>query len=310
VGVVWGTGVWRTSPDLLTSRRAAFLFGAGASAAADPYETCPPLSKDLYAHLLKAGHIPSEIPAQVRLIFESDPNFEHGLEAMAGADTASLCTSFLRNMAVYFSGFSPGPTKIYREFLRRLRQTGGEFALASLNYDLMLEQCKLEAGFTKPVCKPNGDCGCLPQSVMTQPASKVVRGTACNSSFAPAVTFDIMRATNAKEITEWLRANPRVTPVMGFYAQSEWSSGGPSFIAQQRKSWEAIVNWADTCFVVGVACIPDDTHIWQPLAHSRCILNFINPSDAGFSDWCARTSRKHAHHVPLKFHEALDHIFA
>jgi hypothetical protein len=297
---------------IVPPQKVVFLFGAGASAYSDLPEVCPPLGKDLYRQMRDGGLIPVNLPSDVARIFESNINFERGMEMLAASDQNELYIPFVRAMARYFSLFVPGPNNLYRKLFEQLWNTSATFQVASLNYDNLVDQCKQDAGFHKPVCRPHGSSGYLPDMRGNGLIDPVIRGVANNPVAALTGGWEVERATDPKRISNWLgrREYEWLSPAMSFYAPAKQSLVCPDFIEHEREVWRDMATWADACFVIGVACVSEDKHVWGPLATSACEINFMNPADAGFAAWCNAGGRKNAYHVPVKFDEAISRIFS
>src|SRR5688572_8523817 len=120
-----------------------FLFGAGASyGSEDVHPYPPPLGKDLFKALHEFGGIARTVGPDLARLFAE--NFELGMSEFFRTRNPES-TRFLREMAMYFARFTPGPRDLYRRLIEIGR--GKEIVLSTTNYDLLIEAAASDAGY-------------------------------------------------------------------------------------------------------------------------------------------------------------------
>jgi hypothetical protein len=97
---------------------------------------------------------------------------------------------------------------------------------------------------------------------------------------------------------------------MSFYGKGKDTKVNRDTTDQARAVWAKLVKKSNICFLIGVACNPDDQHIWDSLRDARRRLVYVNPSDGGFDKWLEATGRKYASHWQMGFEEAIPEIIA
>jgi len=115
------------------------LFGAGASFGSNEIEHVPPLGRDLFNALVEFD---SDSWGAVLPQFASEfrKDFEKGMRAFANAHPNDRRVDQLqKRMAAYFFRFTPRRESLYRKLACRIKQTGWRGALATLNYERLLE---------------------------------------------------------------------------------------------------------------------------------------------------------------------------
>jgi len=298
-------------------RRCLFLFGAGASAhSVDCKPNLPPIGDRLFDTMVTEGLIPQTFNKDYEALFRSERGFEQGMEALA-SDSA-IYLPFLRSMAILFSSYRPGESNLYVMLFRSLLGQGAEFAVATLNYENLIELSLDKVGAHRTytgtsgrrivrVIKPHGSCGFLPDL-----QGNKFYGVSAKGTFGSYFEGSIVPTTNQETIQSWCvdPGHSGMAPSMSFYAPGKWTPVASSPISQQRADWKSACESYDICLVVGVRCNPSDTHIWQPLADSKGELIFVNPASRDtqeFDEWAAAHSRK-ASVLRLAFEEALQRM--
>jgi hypothetical protein len=294
----------------VTSRAVSFLFGAGASMGSRNCQpTTPPLGEQLFAAIEEAGLLP-ELPDEIDALFRSERNFEVGMAAFAKRPYHNLqYYRLIRAMARYFARFKPAPGNCYITLFRELLQSSARFSIGSLNYENLVEHslCTLgvpAAAVVRIISKPHGSCGFLPDLGRIQVQGGLIMGASVD------LDIDCSRVTiDPDEINRWCidPANECFAPAMSFYAQGKASKICPRFIEEHRRIWRRDVAQSDVCFVVGVACRPEDAHIWGPLETVRELI-YVNPNDDRFAEWTKRTGHGAARHWPRAFEAAIPMI--
>src|SRR6185437_13899636 len=117
------------------------------------------------------GGIAATIEGGLRQLFLD--NFEKGM-AQFRWERDTDTTALLREMALYFAEFVPGPTNRYHSLLRAIRRSRHRTVIATTNYDLLLESAvdaaKLRTAYQAvnipknnvAILKIHGSCNFLP----------------------------------------------------------------------------------------------------------------------------------------------------
>jgi len=291
-----------------------FLFGAGASAysgGCSPYT--PPLGKDLFRALQRAGTIAKAVETDLAELFERD--FEAGMAEFRTRHPARI-VHFLREMAAHFANFEPLETNHYRHLVRVIAHFSEPTVLSTLNYELLLELAVVREGHlvtygglpTSPrnlsVLKLHGSCNLWPDFGL---------GGFRNINFvvppgASIVNAPIRVVNSTLEVLRLCQAEDSIAPVMGLYAEGKDVLFGRNFVREQQTVWSEEVKRARQLFVIGVRVHAPDAHIWEPLASSAAELFYVGPDPRPFLDWATKNDRPRAVHLADSFEAALPHI--
>jgi hypothetical protein len=173
-------------------------------------------------------------------------------------------------MAAYFFNFVPRPQNLYVTLAQRLRIVKWDGAIATLNYERLVElslgQSNLQPVVGSPsipgrsveLVLPHGCCHIFCDSV---------RGMAAAVSFAGnAVTTD----GPVSVIVDPAQYNQRINgdafpPVMSYFEPKKQTTSGASFIRHQRERFSELADAAAAIAVVGMKVRRTDDHIWKPL---------------------------------------------
>jgi hypothetical protein len=311
-----------------------FLFGAGASyGSIDCAPYCPPLGKDLFPELLKSSGFTTTIEGELRSRFEE--NFEKGMQLFLETRNIEL-PILLREMSAYFIRFTPGPNNLYRRLATKLSEwqnNPGEhdtkgIVLATLNYDLLLEQTILNEGFIVGypfdtdgkhyIFRSNGHR--LRQAIVDRywaryklvfpvktPAFEVLKvHGSCNfipdvppESFRDVMYENYSRSAieapgrpvlPAGEMHDWLnRSDYSLAPAISMYAEGKQVLFSPSYVQLHQLRFQAAIEEAEKIFLIGVAIHRPDTHVWDHIAASEAWLGYVGGEPDDFRAWCSET---------------------
>lgn len=265
------------------------LFGAGASYGSDTSGT-PPLGAQLF-HALRAfnpdgwGGVPSEIA----MVFQRD--FEEGMKQLSTVNSHAM-PILQRAMAAYFFRFVPTVNSLYVKLARRITAAGWGGALATLNYERLLELSLRPCGVQPVVnvqsnganqielCLPHGCCHIFCTGV--QASARGVSFSGVGVTFDGPVTVIGEMDAHHNQIM-----NDAVPPVMSYFEPSKMTNAGASFIRGQRERLSELFRTADNIAIVGVQVRPHDAHIWEALAETSArILYCSGPIAArAYRDW-------------------------
>jgi hypothetical protein len=265
------------------------LFGAGASFGSAS-SNVPPLGVTLFSELQKFnpqgwGRLPDNLSSS----FEQD--FEKGMTELAQWNSHAM-PILQRAMAAYFFNFYPSPSNLYVELGKRIRNTKWKGALATLNYERLLELSLLSTGVQPVVwntdgqensielCLPHGCCHIFCESV---------KGTSQGVSFSGVdVTTDgpVRVIPNPQEFNSRINEDA-FPPVMSYFQPDKATTSGMSFINGQRERWKQLVASAAVIGIIGVRVRSSDSHIWDALQHTKAKLVYCSGVDGGkeFLEW-------------------------
>jgi hypothetical protein len=265
------------------------IFGAGASHGSDDTKLTPPLGGiDLFNALVSFN--PSgwgkltETQAQ---LFQDD--FEKGMEAIFKTQPANMLP-LQRAMAAYFFGFKPKASNLYFELAKKITDSNWDGAIATLNYEQLLT-ISLNAAGNKPfvgkkdeitdkdieICIPHGSCNIFCTSVQ---ANTTTLFSNCN------VDGPIKLISKPDEFKKEIENN-QIPPAMSYFTPSKDTMSGVSFIENQRKRLEELIEEAATICIVGIKTRLHDEHIWEPLLKTDANIIYCSGKTAGeeFKSW-------------------------
>lgn len=289
------------------------LFGAGASYGnpdCNPYP--PPLGPNLFNALHKRGGTAASVNGDLAELFRSD--FEAAMLRFYEERPGEV-PDLLREMAIYFTEFSPGRDNFYRKVVRWVIEARAQTVIATTNYDLLIETAISEAG--KFICytadavpsnnlallKIHGSCNFLPDVPPRQITQLRVIVPEGSSIFAAPVR----PATSVKEIVRYCRAADVLAPAIACYMRGKPTLFCRDFVLLQQAEFAEQAKRAQRIIVIGLRPVAQDTHIWQPLSRSRARLGYVGlPKDAeAFETWVRGEGRRQAFVMASTFEEAL-----
>lgn len=268
-----------------------FLFGAGASYGSTG-EGRPPMGSDLF-HALRQfnptgwGKLLNDLAG----LFHRD--FERGMTRLAATNPHMMPILQRAMAAFFFFNFAPTESNLYVQLARRIRHCNWQGALATLNYERLLELALLHVGI-KPVagqpaaagqlelCLPHGCCHLFCEGVQASPVGVSFSGV--------GVTFDGPVVAISDSVEFWNRLNGNaVPPVMSYFEPQKTTSAGASFVQKQRARWAELTSRAKTIAIAGVKVRPRDSHIWLPIAGSDARVVYCAGATSGdeFRAWSA-----------------------
>ena len=282
------------------------VFGAGASHGSDTGGT-PPLGCSLFDELARFdasgwGSIGRQQEEQLR------GDFEHGMRELLQGNPHGVAP-LQRRMAAFFFEFRPGPSNLYMRLAEKIRERHWEGAIATLNYERLLERSLLSQGL-KPVCGreasdegevevclPHGCCHIFCESVKGRAAGVRLDATSV-STRGPVKPID-----DPQEFTQRIERDA-FPPVMSYFVPSKKTTSGANFIEAQQGRFAGLVEAASTIGVAGLQVREHDEHIWRPLAGAPGRLVYCSGESSGrdFREWANRKR-------PDKMDVVLPHYF-
>lgn len=255
-----------------------YLFGAGASAfSGDVSPKPPPLGDNAYLELRKACRAwRNNIPPAAGDVFRSR-GFEAGLAVVEEA-CPEMLSPLLTEMGRYFLEFEPGARNLYRDVVANLDPRAA--CLATLNYDMLLEEAVADrfggtgmwGGQPLGVLKLHGSGAIVPvkndsftNMGFVNPGGAISEGPCDQLPRKVALEY-------------WSRSRGALAPAMAMYAEGKRVLHSPSLILELQSIYEAHCRHAERIYLIGLKCVPADSHIWKPLIDSPARLVFANPT--------------------------------
>ncbi|WP_447809113.1 hypothetical protein [Pseudomonas putida] len=285
------------------------VLGAGASFGSENCkESVPPLGDQLFKKLEERSGIASKIPEEMKQLFHRD--FESGMAEFVSKYT-SHAGAFQRELALYLSSFKPSPESLY---YRMLDIFGYNSTFATLNYDLILERAGIEKGLalrydieyssrTISILKPHGSANFWPDVPLG-----MFKGCLISSSYPGAADVSApVRPLSPDDAYERCRLDDSLSPAMSMYAKGKHVRSCPEFVSYQQHLFKCACERATTIHVIGVKVVPEDNHIWEPIARSSARLVYFGSAadEVLFNGWRFKSKRRNALFVGAYFDRAL-----
>ena len=294
------------------------LFGAGASRfSGDCSPIPPPLGPDFFDELVKRGGIAATVEADIAEVFRG--NFEVGTSMFRQRRGAEV-TTLLIEMADYFARFTPGLSNLYVKLLAGMSDTNRRFAIATLNYELLIELSATHIGRTIsytvsgagrhsiPILKPHGSCNFLPDLAPRQIYNLSVN--IVDTTKHAAIVDAPVRAANVTEVLEFCARENSIAPALALYEKGKDTLFCPTFVRQQQAEYKDTVAQASRIFVIGARVNEEDEHIWLPLAQARAPLYYVGPDTRELLPWAAKYRRRSVSHFARSFEDAVPKIIS
>ncbi len=266
-----------------------FLFGAGASYGSQA--DGPPMGSQLFEALRQFNPTGwGQLSADMADLFRGD--FERGMARVAETNSHAMPV-LQRAMAAFFFQFVPRMSSLYVRLAQRIHHHHWHGAIATLNYERLLELSFLHAG-VRPIVGQAAGAGqiefLLPHGCCHL-FCEGVRASSPDVSFSGVgVSFDgpVVAITDVAEFQRRINGDA-VPPVMSYFEPQKTTSAGVLFIRSQRARWEELASQANTIAIVGVKVRPRDSHIWLPIANSAARVVYCAGAAAGdeFRAWAA-----------------------
>ena|GEM_PF-1095690 len=282
-----------------------FLFGAGASyGAGDIVPESPPLGSQLYKAL--AAIYPNSwgiFPGEIKQKFEE--NFELGMAVIYEQYSMSIA-ELMQELAVYLIQFRPySGASLYCRLVRTLQTNNliEHVLFSTLNYDCILEFSLLNQGIPisyfpggqndkgVPVWKLHGSCNMFSSDIQAAPGILYARGVI----FEGRLQAYIDRGTVIENCL-----NTALAPAMCLYMKGKPLQISPSVIKYLQEAWRDAVAKSDVVCCIGVNPLPEDDHIWNPLAETTANLYCIG-NERAFTNWIKNNRKGASEFIASRF---------
>jgi hypothetical protein len=188
--------------------------------------------------------------------------------------------------------------------------TRRKFVVASLNYELLVELAAERVGrhvtysLHVPkdhlsVLKPHGSCNFVPDVAPRQfrDFSVVIPDP---TEPAPILEAPIRIAT-PEEVNQFCARENAVAPALALYEKGKDVLFCGAFVKEQQAQFADAVRFASRVFIVGVRVVPEDQHIWLPLARTRQPIYYVGPDPTELFAWVGETRRRRVTHFATTF---------
>lgn len=277
-----------------------FLFGAGASAGSGPcHPEIPPVGAKLIRPLLPFLRVRALIDLDLLKLFES--NFELGMHEFWVRYPGAM-QHFIRDMAYYFSRFSPEPGNYYIELIKTIKSKRYDVLLSTLNYEMLIEAAITISGSTVAyeghgglstgdftLLKLHGSCNFLPDlgggsisgfSLAVGPPDPAYRSMAVVAHSRPE--------RDMNKVRKFLQEEDVLAPEMAVYHKDKTILFGDYRNGVRwQAQWRDFLADADHLFVIGTSLVEHDTHIWDAVKTFRGTVCWVSPDPGAAQSWCS-----------------------
>lgn len=285
-----------------------FLFGAGASAGSGPcHPEVPVVGAKLIRVLLPFLRVRTLIDVDLIRLFET--NFELGMHEFWTRHPDAM-QHFIRDMAYYFSRFSPEPGNHYIELVRTIKTKHHDVLLSTLNYEMLIEAAITMCGSTVAyeghgsrstgdftLLKLHGSCNFLPDlgggsisgiSLAIGPPDPAYRSMAVAAYSKPE--------RDMNKVRKFLQEEDVLAPEMAVYHKEKTILFGDYRNGQRwQAEWRSFLADADQIFVIGTRLVEHDTHIWDAVKTFSGTVCWVSPNPDAAQIWCSRHGVRFEH---------------
>ena len=257
------------------------LFGAGASFGSEL--NMPPLGSGLFIELVKFDqNYWGNILCKYKIIFDND--FEEGMKSLI-EDSPFLVPFLQRTKALYFTNFTPTAKNLYYQLAKRLEQNPKNVSLATLNYDMLLQNSFKMANINLALFQkssnglelilPHGSCNLFCKSVSASPVGVYF------DPLQVKINGDIQEINLINDLAELrleIRSNA-IPPIMSYFEMEKRTTAGEQYLIESRKRLIHLIENAESVVIIGVKIREHDVHIWDPIKRTNAKLIYCSGSD-------------------------------
>lgn len=285
------------------------MFGAGASYGSGRcLPRNPPLGNDLFPELLKLDGAFARLDDQQKKVFQ-EQGFESGMATIAN-DNRQI-NPLQKELACFLSSFNTQPDNAYARLFNKLKTVRSKFAIATLNYDLLIEQSltyhriafnyNSEKG-SVPLVKIHGSSNFLPElGGLTLTGNVMIN---CGSFVEGLKTNAVSRT---EEINAWCNdpKNGDISPVLAMYAKDKRAVMNRGVIERIQKNYSDTVLKSSHVIIVGTKYIEHDQHVWKPISESNANLLIVDPYPEATLHWAQGIKQRGLTVLPKSFDKAI-----
>jgi hypothetical protein len=265
------------------------IFGAGASfGSGGCIPEAPPLGKDLFTKLLELRGAFSQLSNQQKNAF-LEQGFESGMATVSN-DSRQI-NPLQKELACYLSKFCVRPDNAYVRFFNKIASVCGAVSIATLNYDLLIEQAlahnKISFNYgnektSVSLMKIHGSSNFLPDlGGMTMSGNVMINsGTFVDGLRTNAVS-------SAAEVEAWCHdpKNCDISPVLAMYEKGKRIVVNRTLMNGLQKNYSDAVHQSSHIVVVGTRYMVHDQHVWNPIERSQANVLIVDPYPEATLDW-------------------------
>lgn len=245
---------------------------------------------------LRIGHL-----IDLDLLQRFEKNFEEGMHEFWTRYPGAM-QHFIRDMAYYFSRFSPEPGNHYIELVRAIKAKKHDVLLSTLNYEMLIEAAITICGNTVAyqghgtgstgdftLLKLHGSCNFLPDlgggsisgiSLAVGPPAPAYRSMAVAAHSRPE--------RDMNKVRKFLQEEDVLAPEMAVYHKDKTILFGDYRNGERwQAEWRAFLASADQLFVIGTSLVEHDTHIWDAVKTFQGTVCWVSRNPAMAQSWCA-----------------------
>ena len=276
----------------------------------------PPLGPQLYEKLReRPNSIIQRFPALIRRSFEK--RFEEGMVDLYEHST-SEAFAFVREMCIYFSWFETRPGNVYIDLIQFLIAQDRPFALATTNYDLLLEHAILSMGYKcdyRPlaiwkncvhVLKIHGSCNFVPdmRGIIFDECYFDQGGKLVDMSLIEGLPIS---GVDPYEVRRFCTEQNSIAPSIALYTPGKQVKFFAKPVRAQLRRWQEMAVKTDANYVIGLRVEKTDSHIWDYLAKSTGKFVYVGVKK-DFDDWTGDLQKQDAFYLGSEFDKTLQAI--
>ena len=288
------------------------LFGAGASygsGACHPHT--PPLGNNLFTELEKHGKAFSNLSAHNKKIF-IDHGFELGMASLP--NDSRILNPLQKEIALYLSKFTIKPENAYVRFFSKLKLLLPSITIATLNYDILIEQALgyigIPTDYNFPpknnhinILKPHGSSNFL-LDIDQCPRVSGLTLIDCQSFYDGFPTKAVQSHDEVKAWCSDIRSSD-FSPVLALYEKGKRVVVNNTLIKEIQDNYANAISSSDLVVLVGVKYIEHDEHIWKPLENNKTNLIIVDPHPNDTISWVRKNQFKDITLIEKGFNESV-----
>lgn len=305
------------------------IFGAGASYDCGcSYPEKPPLGQGLFDRICDSNKDYLEAKRKYADTFAE--SFERGVERVR--KDPNIDESWLiYAMGNYLRKFSVEANNYYSKYFASLADENMSVAIATTNYDLLIEQSLSALGFSWDYVIPynsierwallkiHGSCNFVPHSKgRTWLSGAQLQGANLSRANLSGIDIDTIDLTGAKldqtiidtpgraiiqmdDLDTWYKKKNPHTPIMAQFERDKTVWVGNQLIKQIQSNYIYCIDNASEIVIIGLAYQPHDNHIWGPIFDAKCRVTIVDPYPSSqLVDWSRkRTDKTELYEIPF-----------
>lgn len=285
------------------------IFGAGASFGSFAgHPNRPPLGNNLFSELVKLNGAHAALDATQKEIF-LNCGFEAGMATIA--NDSRIINPLQKELACYLAEFQARPDNSYVRLFNRLKLISNNIAIATLNYDLLIEQALVYnripfdyngTNGATPLLKIHGSSNFLPElgTISIQGATMVNCG-----SFVDGLRVNA--ASDANAVRSWCNdvRNDAISPSLAMYEKGKRVVINNSLIRGIQDSYKKALAQSSHVAIIGLNYAEHDKHVWDPIASNGANILIVDPNPDSIIEWARKSRINSINKIPSGFNDAI-----